>query len=201
LIQARELAKPPLSDSTKYANEVLGYLQINPDKLFPEFNGPQLSAIGASLTRRLTMIQGPPGTGKTTVAASIAFGFVHQCRNMPGYEKVLACAFSNVGADNLAEKMIKLGLKVIRVGKASGVSSSLWDYTLDAAIDKDPDAQKAIKAAAKATANLRLLELSSGKVDAALEKSRREAATQAVKASIEVSYILKILQSQIGFPV
>ncbi len=73
-----------------------------------------------------------PGTGKTTVAASIAFGFVHQCRtspNLPKHSKVLVTAFSNVGADNLAEQLIRLGLKVVRVGKASAVTKGLWDVS------------------------------------------------------------------------
>lgn len=63
ILQAKQIAKPPLQDSTRLTNQVLGYLQSNPQKLFPQFNGPQISAIGAALTRRLTMIQGPPGTG------------------------------------------------------------------------------------------------------------------------------------------
>lgn len=59
--QAKQIAKPPLQDSTKLANQILGYFQSNPQQLFSPFNGPQLSAIGAALTRKLTMIQGPPG--------------------------------------------------------------------------------------------------------------------------------------------
>jgi len=58
---AKRLAKPPMPESIKLCNQVLGYLQSNPHGTFPQFNGPQISAIGASLTRRLTMIQGPPG--------------------------------------------------------------------------------------------------------------------------------------------
>ena len=33
--------------------------------------------------------------------------------------------------------ILQLGLKVVRIGKASAVSESLWDFTLDAAIDSD----------------------------------------------------------------
>ena len=115
-----------MQQSTKWCNEYLAYLQSNHNRAFPQFNGPQLSAIGAALTRKLTMIHGPPGTGKTLIAAATAFGFVHCCRNMSGHNKVLATAFSNVGADNLMEKMLPMGLKVLRLGKASAVSKDLW---------------------------------------------------------------------------
>jgi ATP-dependent RNA/DNA helicase IGHMBP2 len=172
------------------------------------------------LTRRLTMIQGPPGeydfflclllraffsnsvlyprvgTGKTTVAGSIAFGFVHQCRSsehLPKHSKVLATAFSNVGADNLAEQMLRLGLKVVRLGKASAVSESLWEHTLDAAIERNPEAKKAMEDATRATSNLRGNPVKSGKkgaskskLDIASERNKRDLATNAVKASIEV---------------
>ena len=140
--------------------------------------------------------------GKTTVAASIAFGFVHQCRSISKHNKVLATAFSNVGADNLAEQLIRVGLKVVRVGKASAVSSHLWDYTLDAAIAKDPDAQKALIEASKATANIRALKVNQNgakgssarkKVDVSSARNRRELATTAVKASIEVRFQLLFL--------
>jgi len=106
--------------------------------------------------------------------------------------KVLACAFSNVGADNLAEQMVQLGLKVVRIGKASAVSESLWDYTLDAAIDKDPSAQKALQNAAWATSQLSSSKAkrkgdSRSKSSILSERSKRDVATAAVKASIEVS--------------
>ena len=121
--------------------------QNNP--AFPSFNGPQLSAIEAALTRRMTMIQGPPGTGKTTVAAAIAFGFVHQCRSISAQNsKVLCTAFSNVGADNLVESLLRLGLRVLRFGKPSGIAEPLWPYTVEAAIDQDAEAQKALRHAA-----------------------------------------------------
>ena len=196
----RKLARPPLPNSVQFAKQVLDFMQSDRAAQFPEFNEPQVTAIGAALTRRLPMIQGPPGTGKTLTAASIAFGFVHQCRNISPHTKVLACAFSNIGADNLAEYLIRLGLKVVRVGKASGVSESLWDYTLDAAIDRDPAARKAQEDATKATSNLRKFTSSkpsfnrgsSGQTkrgDVAIARAKREAATTAVKAAIEASNV------------
>lgn len=211
--QSKRLAKPPLHISAKLAKQAVHHIQSTPH-VFRSFNGPQLTAIEAALSRRLTLIQGPPGkptsyfcpckfvctflhsslligTGKTTVASSIAFGFVHQCRSISTNTKVLACAFSNVGADNLAEQMVKLGLSVIRIGKASAVSKTLWDYTLDAAIDKDPTAQKALQNAAWATSQLpsskaRRKGDSRSKSSILSERSKRDVATAAVKASIQV---------------
>jgi len=189
----KKLAKPPLPTSTQLASQVMNYIKKNPSNIFPMYNEPQLTAIAAALTRRLTLIQGPPGTGKTTTAGSIAFGFVHQCRSISPNCKVLATAFSNVGADNLAEKFLNLGLKVVRVGKPSGVSESLWGFTLDAAIQRDPLAQRALEDAARMTAKLNIGKGSdtkkSNKGSIAAERSKRDAATEAVKASIQACNI------------
>eukprot|EP00526_Cylindrotheca_closterium_P003007 CAMPEP_0113630316 /NCGR_PEP_ID=MMETSP0017_2-20120614/15749_1 /TAXON_ID=2856 /ORGANISM="Cylindrotheca closterium" /LENGTH=994 /DNA_ID=CAMNT_0000540771 /DNA_START=126 /DNA_END=3107 /DNA_ORIENTATION=- /assembly_acc=CAM_ASM_000147 len=185
---SRKLAKPPMPTSLKLANQVLTHMQKNPNQLFNPMNGPQLASIGAALTRKLTMIQGPPGTGKTTVASAIGFGFTHQCRSISPNAKVLACAFSNVGADNLAESMLKLGLRVVRIGKPSGVSENLWDVTLDSFIDKDPDAQKALQNAARATAQLAKMQSQrKGKKvgNTASERAIQDMATAAVKGSIQ----------------
>ncbi|CAJ1954310.1 unnamed protein product [Cylindrotheca closterium] len=185
---SRKIAKPPMPTSLKLANQALTYMQKNPNQLFNPMNGPQLASIGAALTRKLTMIQGPPGTGKTTVASAIGFGFTHQCRSISPNSKVLACAFSNVGADNLAESMLKLGLRVVRIGKPSGVSENLWDFTLDSFIDKDPEAQKALQNAARATAQLTKMQSQrKGKKvgNAPSERAIQDIATAAVKSSIQ----------------
>lgn len=113
---------------------------------------------------------------------------MHQCRSLSPNHKVLASAFSNCGADNLAEQLLRTGLKVVRVGKASAVSPLLWDYTLDAAIERDPDAKKAMQEAMAATANARqqTTKNTRGKAGNATERNRRDVATRAVKASTEV---------------
>lgn len=142
------------------------------------------------------------GTGKTSVAAAVAVGFVHQCRTISPHAKALACAFSNVGADNLAEASMRLGLKVARVGKPSAVSESLWECTLDAAIHRDPDAQKAMESATRATAQLSKLNKRLGKASSMLsDQTIRDAATAAVKASIEVCLLLRrrLLEFNKGF--
>lgn len=61
---AKRCSKPPLRNSAVLANQVLQYMQTNPHRLFPTYNQPQLNAVAAALTRRLTLLQGPPGTGK-----------------------------------------------------------------------------------------------------------------------------------------
>ncbi len=191
----RRLARPPMPSSVKLANQVLSYVQSNsgPNKAFKPLNAPQLAVIGAALTRKLTLIQGPPGTGKTTTASVIGFGFTHQCRSLSPNAKVLASAFSNAGADNLAEGFLQLGLKVVRIGKASAVSESLWDYTLDAAIDSDPEARKAMELAASATAQLLRIRKEKKNKSAngatMTERTAQDIATSAVKRSIRACNI------------
>jgi hypothetical protein len=196
-----------VATSPKLAQDFVSSIQSNLQGRFNPFNGPQLTAIEAALSRRLTLIQGPPGSGKTTVAAAIGYGFVHQCRKISMSAKVLACAFSNVGADNVAEALIRLNLKVVRIGKASAVSQHLWDYTLDAAIDKDPFAQKAMRDAATATSELtaiqRARQQSGGRKrlvnGAESERTARDAATLAVKASIKVNCSVGNPFNRLGF--
>ena len=47
-----------MASSHKLANQVLKYIKSNIHGNFCEFNAPQLAAIEAALTRRMTMIQG-----------------------------------------------------------------------------------------------------------------------------------------------
>ena len=173
------IAKPPMPTSERLALQVLKFFQSSPQRFRP-LNAPQSAAVQAALTRRLTLIQGPPGSGKTTVAGRIGAGFSRQCQSLNEHTKVLACAFSNVGADNLGEAFLALGLKVVRIGKPSAVSRSLWNNTIDAAISRDADAQKAMQKAALATAALTKQKNAPNGDD----RMARAAATAAVKASI-----------------
>lgn len=75
-----------------------------------ELNSVQQDAVRTVLKMPLSLIQGPPGTGKTVVSTTIAY---HLCK-MTG-EQVLACAPSNVVTDQLAERLEKTGLKVVRL--------------------------------------------------------------------------------------
>lgn len=55
---AKKLAQAPFRSSSRLTNEVLKFIQANPRRIFSPFNEPQLTAIGAALSRRFTMIQG-----------------------------------------------------------------------------------------------------------------------------------------------
>jgi superfamily I DNA and/or RNA helicase len=105
---------------------------------------------------------------------------------------VLACAFSNVGADNIAEGFLKLGLKIVRIGKPSAVAENLWEYTIDAAIQRDPDAQNALSYAARTTAELMTIRKDKKRRTAngvLSERLAQDMATAAVKQSIKASSI------------
>jgi len=79
----------------------------------------QTAAVALALKRRLSLIQGPPGTGKTRTACRLVAALVAMQRSDPARsatDRVLACALSNVAADNLLEGCLELGLKVCGKG-------------------------------------------------------------------------------------
>ena len=76
----------------------------------PELNHSQLSAIKAVLGSPISLIQGPPGTGKTVTSATLIYHLVRLRKT-----KMLVCAPSNVAVDQLAEKLHRTGLRVLRL--------------------------------------------------------------------------------------
>lgn len=74
----------------------------------------QVAAVKQVLQRPLSLIQGPPGTGKTVTSATIVYHLAQQ-----GQGQVLVCAPSNVAVDQLAVKIHKTGLKVVRLAAKS----------------------------------------------------------------------------------
>ncbi|KAG1668439.1 hypothetical protein FOA52_015969 [Chlamydomonas sp. UWO 241] len=93
----------------------------------PELNHSQLAAVKSALQQPLSLIQGPPGTGKTVTSASLVY---HMATSGTG--QVLVAAPSNVAVDQLAEKVSRAGLKVVRLCAKSreDVSSPCEHLTL-----------------------------------------------------------------------
>ena len=108
------------------------FLESKPIEFAPHLNKSQCEAVQFALSSRdLAIIHGPPGTGKTTTVVEIIRQAV-----MRG-EKVLACAPSNAGVDNLLERLVPLGISVVRVGHPARVHETLQSHTLDALIEND----------------------------------------------------------------
>lgn len=75
-------------------------------------NASQHDAVVNAMTQPVSLIQGPPGTGKTFTSAIIVYNYLNSIfRSGPA----LVCASSNTATDNLAEKMLDFGMKVVRV--------------------------------------------------------------------------------------
>jgi len=93
----------------------------------PQLNHSQVYAVRKSLQTPLNLIQGPPGTGKTVTSATIVYHLTQQNQG-----QVLVCAPSNIAVDQLAEKLHKTGLKVVRLSAKSreAVASSVDFLTL-----------------------------------------------------------------------
>lgn len=112
----------------------------------PEFNPPrdwtplsrldesqQMAVSHAMSAEHLAIIHGPPGTGKTTTVVELIRQSVRRG------ERVLACAASNLAVDNLFERLLAAGEKVIRIGHPARVLPQLREHTLDLQVESHPD--------------------------------------------------------------
>ena len=103
-------------DEKKFSYNIPKDLSV---KGLPQLNYFQTLGIKKALITPLFLIQGPPGTGKTVTSAAIVYHLVNL-----KVGKVLVCAPSNIAADQLSEKIEKIGLNVIRVCAKSRESIS-----------------------------------------------------------------------------
>ena len=92
-------------------------------------NPSQARAICGAVTRRLTLVQGPPGTGKTHTALRILHWWLRSMAHGSG--PVLATSDSNIAVDNLLEGLVKMGVRVVRLGRPDRVRPELLQYCVD----------------------------------------------------------------------
>lgn len=89
-----------------------------------DLNHSQIDAVKNALVSPLSLIQGPPGTGKTLTCATLVY---HMCQMKIG--KVLVTAPSNVAVDQLAVRIHRTGLKVVRLcARSREAVPSIADY-------------------------------------------------------------------------
>ena len=106
--------KPPSFDTTKKADEVKG------------LNSSQQEAIKKIITAKdVALIHGPPGTGKTTTLVQAII------QTLKAESQVLVCSSSNTAVDLLTEKLVREGLKVLRLGNPARISEEVLSSTLD----------------------------------------------------------------------
>jgi ATP-dependent RNA/DNA helicase IGHMBP2 len=130
------------------------------DEASPEFDPPpavdffnndldssQRAAIAFALSaQRLAILHGPPGTGKTTTLVE----FIRQA--VQRGESVLVTAPSNLGVDNVLERLVAAGEQPIRLGHPARVQAELRQRTLDELVEAHPEIRSARKLAREAYA-------------------------------------------------
>lgn len=96
-----------------------------------ELNEVQLEAVGRALAgREVCLIHGPPGTGKTRTLVEVIRQAVARG------ERVLAAAASNTAVDNMAERLVDSGLRVVRLGHPARLSEAMRAHGLDAQLEQ-----------------------------------------------------------------
>ncbi len=94
-------------------------------------NNSQQQAVRFALSANdLAIIHGPPGTGKTTTVVELIVQAVERG------QQVLACAPSNTAVDNLLQRLVAMGQKVVRIGHPARVAEDLRPYTLDGLVEQ-----------------------------------------------------------------
>jgi regulator of nonsense transcripts 1 len=141
----RTMASDETSLSAYLFHRLLGQTNVQPPPMksapvtdiavphLPRLNGSQAAAVRKVLGSHLSLIQGPPGTGKTVTSATLVY---HMCK--ANEAQVLVCSPSNVAVDQLAERLQRSGLNVIRVAAKSreGVTTSVDHLTLHTQLTK-----------------------------------------------------------------
>ena len=111
--------------------------EFKPDRAWTplsQLDESQIAAVSHALSaEHVAIIHGPPGTGKTTTVVELIRQAVRRG------ERVLACAASNLAVDNLFERLLMAGERVIRIGHPARVMPQLREHTLDLLVESHPD--------------------------------------------------------------
>ncbi len=103
----------------------------------PNLNDSQRAAVAfACAAKDIAVIHGPPGTGKTRTLVEL----IRQAVKLE--QKVLVCAPSNLGVDNLFERLLARGTKAVRIGHMARVLPELQDQCLAALVPKHRDVKR-----------------------------------------------------------
>ena len=103
-------------------------------------NSSQLATVDFALSAKdVALIHGPPGTGKTTTVVELIR------RAVRNGDKVLACGPSNMAVDNLFERLLSHGERVVRLGHPARVMPELRNHTLDMLVERHGDVRLARK--------------------------------------------------------
>jgi ATP-dependent RNA/DNA helicase IGHMBP2 len=103
------------------------------DLVIPQLNLSQNRAVRHVVSANdIAVVHGPPGTGKTT-------SLVQAIRITLQQEKqVLVCAPTNSAVDLLTEKLLELGIDVLRLGHPARISDELMGSSMDGKISSSP---------------------------------------------------------------
>jgi ATP-dependent RNA/DNA helicase IGHMBP2 len=134
--EALEALRRPSGDLARLWAFVTGALTPRvegrrPSVWFDEaLDGPQREAIANALeVGPVSLVHGPPGTGKTRALVEVVRQLVADG------QRVLVAAPSNTAVDNLAERLLAVGVDALRVGHPARVHPAVEAATLDARLD------------------------------------------------------------------
>ncbi|PIA18594.1 DNA-binding protein SMUBP-2 [Coemansia reversa NRRL 1564] len=92
-------------------------------------NPSQLAAVRRAVTARdVALIHGPPGTGKTHTLVEVVRRLAVQGK------AVLVCAPSNVAVDNMAERLARKRVRVVRLGHPARMLPGVAAHGLDSCV-------------------------------------------------------------------
>ena len=137
----------------------------------PHLNDSQKAAVTfACSARDIAVIHGPPGTGKTRTLVELIRQAVIRG------QKVLVCAPSNLGVDNVFERLLDRGTKAVRIGHIARVLPRLREQCLTTLVPKHRDMRQVKKLRSEANDLFRKLDKPSRSLHRTVRQEMRDEA-------------------------